>query len=167
MVCLVYLIRDHKTRTGTVTYSNSAYHYVGNALNFKPRYCRSPMLLVGFRFDHFSFNTHLSFWKSLVYFFTSVLLSCLFPKKYCEQFCNIFKFEIVYCRVEGIYVAVIYVACCSCKNDIPFGVGVNFGRQEQIYLHTHLDHSKTWHNWHTIIITHPSNNYGKSYRPRV
>ena len=34
MVCLVHLMHGHKTRTGTVIYSNTVYHRVCNALNF-------------------------------------------------------------------------------------------------------------------------------------
>ena len=63
MVCLVHLMRGHKTITGTFTYSNSEYHHVGNAFNFKPRYCKSHMLLFSLCLDRFSFNSHLSFLK--------------------------------------------------------------------------------------------------------
>ena len=34
MVCLVHLIRDHKTITVMVPYSIAAYHHLGNALNY-------------------------------------------------------------------------------------------------------------------------------------
>ena len=145
-------------------------------LIFKPHHCRIKMLLFRFFSDCFSLSSRSSFLKcygTLFYvsFYVSFPVSFL---KYCEQFCNRFKFKIWSCRVAGIYFAVIYSVCYYWKDDIPCSVGVHFGCQvldKQMYLQTRSKCSRTWSNWHTIIITFPyiicrgkwPKNYGKYY----
>ena len=63
LVCRLHPMRDHRTRTETVTYRNAAYHDAGNTLIFETHYYRSHMLLFRLCFDCFTSNRHSSFLK--------------------------------------------------------------------------------------------------------
>ena len=150
MVCTLifrmHLIRGHRTIIGMFIYCNAAYHHVGNALDFKPRYCRSHMLLFMLRFLLFYFQPTFIVYELILVVFCTWVSQYYFWKK-CEIFCNSFKFKIWYCRV-----AVIYAAFCHLSDDIPFSVGVHFGRQwrdEQMDFFFLLKHSRTWHKINT------------------
>ena len=61
LVLQVHLMRNQRSRTGNVKFSNAAYHSVVNAFNFKPCYCRSHMLLFRLCLGCFPFNHCSSF----------------------------------------------------------------------------------------------------------
>ena len=122
-------------------------------------------------FDCFSFNSRLSF---LNYYGTllNVRFYISFPvfKKKPQTILQQLKSLIWSCRVASIRVAVIYTACYYCTDDISFTLGIHFWRQGpdgKMYMHTRSKCSRTWHNWHTIIITHHSNNDCKYSLPWV
>ena len=63
LVCRVHLMCYRRAINVTFTYIDSAYHHVGNVLDFKPGYCISHMLLFRLCFYCFSFNHNSSFLK--------------------------------------------------------------------------------------------------------
>ena len=126
LVCQVHLMHDCRTRTVMVTYSNVAYHDAGNALDFKPRYCRSHRFLFRLCFDCFNFNCHLLFieFYGRVLYVSFYVSFPVFVLKKLTDFATDLNIKIWSCRVVGIY-----SACCYLSDDIPFSVGVHFGRQ--------------------------------------
>ena len=124
MVFWMHLMCNCRTRTGTVPYSNPEYHIIVNALNFKPHYFISHMLLFRLCFYCFYFNRRSSFKNCTVEICTRFWQSCFFDKN--DNFAASLNIKFLSCRVVGIY-----AACCALSNNTPFAVGVNFGHQQR------------------------------------